>query len=220
MRTFKVSYKQSTFRLRLNAFYSILILPYCCYLCLTPILSTQRKDKLRDKSSISSPQPSNSPVPCPMSESDEDSTEQGDTAFSSSQLPYKPLRSSSSCDPQNTEPREHQLPSSVSVSDMPPTIPPPPPPPNVRGKRGRGVPRGASSGRSRPHRNVSSTRSQSSSQLMRPKASSNNSPFNLSLLALQPFSGLSNPFADAEGSEASSPLQRKLDEKPVIRLQI
>ena len=183
---------------------------------MTPIISTQRKDKLKDKSSISSPQPSNSPVPCPMSDSDEDSTEQGDTAFSSSQLPYKPLRSSSSCDPQNTEPRENQLPSSVSVSDMPPNIPPPPPPPNVRGKRGRGVPRGASSGRSRPHRNVSSTRSQSSSQLMRPKESSNNSPFNLSLLALQPFSGLSNPF-QAESSEVSSPFQRKLEEKPVIR---
>ena len=81
----------------------------------------------------------------------------------------------------------------------------------LRGKRGRGAPRGASSGRSRPHRNVSSTRSNSSSQLMRPKTSSNNSPFNLSLLALQPFSGLSNPL-QAECSEASSPLQRKLDE--------
>lgn len=178
---------------------------------MTSIISTHRKDKSRDKSSISSPQPSNSPVPCQISDSDDDSTEQPGSAFSSSQLPYKPLRSSASCDPQNKEPRETQLPSSASVSNLPPNIPPPPPPPNVRGKRGRGAPRGASSGRSRPHRNVSSTRSNSSSQLMRPKPSSNNSPFNLSLLALQPFSGLSNPL-QAECSEVSSPLQRKLDE--------
>ena len=170
---------------------------------------------MRDKSSVSSPNPSNSPLPCQMSDSDDESTEQPDSAFVSSQLPYKPLRSSSSCDPQTKEPRESQLPSSASVSNMPPNIPPPPPPPNVRGKRGRGAPRGASSGRSRPHRNVSSTRSNSSSQLMRPKPSSTNSPFNLSLLALQPFSGLSNP-PQAESSEVSSPFQRKLDEKPVI----
>jgi hypothetical protein len=172
------------------------------------------KDKLRDKSSISSPNPTHSPVPCQMSDSEEDSAEQGDSAFSSTQLPYKPLRTSSSCDPQNREPTANPLSSSVSVSDMPPNLPPPPPPPNARGKRGRGAPRGVASGRSRPHRNVSSTRSHSSIQLMRPKAS-NNSPFNLSFASLSPFPG-SPTTPQAESSDVSSPLQRKLDERAVV----
>ena len=177
-------------------------------------MNVHMTDKLRDKSSVSSPNPSNSPVPCKVSDSEEDSTEQGDSAFSSSQLPYRPLRSSSSCDPQHRGPKTSPLSSSLSVSDMPPCLPPPPPPPHPRGNRGRGVPRGAVGGRSRPHRNVSSTRSHSSSQLMRSKPCNNN-PFNLSLFALTPFPGLPTT-TQAEGNEILSPLQRKLDQMKIV----
>ena len=169
---------------------------------------------------MSSPNPLHSPVPCQASDSEGDSTEKLDSLFSSSQLPYQPLRSSSSCEPQNTEDKINPLPSSPSVSaDFPPYIPPPPPPPNVRGKRGRGIPRGACSGRSRPNRNVSSTRSNSSSQLMRAKNTTNNFPFDLNLSALNPFPALPTS-SQPEGGEISSPLQRKLDERAVFRIAI
>ena len=171
-------------------------------------------DKLNNKSPISSPNPSNnSAVPYKIFDSDEDSTEQGDLVFSSSQLPYRPLRSSSSCDPQQGGLKLSPRPSSLSVSDMPPNLPPPPPPPHPRGNRGRGPPRGTGSGRGRPHQRVSSsTRSHSSSQLMKPKACNNNTPFNLSALALNPFPSLPTT-TQPESSDILSPLQRKLHHK-------
>ena len=206
--------KHNVFLFRLLIYSLLLLLIYVT----NTTYEWQQTDKLKEKSSITSPNPTHSStVPCLISDSGEESTEPIDSAFSPSQLPYQPLCSSASCEPQIREARPSPLASSFSVSDMPQNVPPPPPPPNARGKRGRGVPRGASSVRSRPHRNVSSTRSHSSSQLIRPKVSSSNSPFNLeSLLTLNPFPGLPMT-TPPDNNDVSSPLQRKLDERAVFQ---
>ena len=101
--------------------------------------------------------------------------------------------------------------SSLSVSDMPPNLPPPPPPPQPRGNRGRGALRpNIAGGRSRPRRNVSSSQSHLSSQLMR-SIPCTNDPFNLSALALTTSSPGSASAANIEIDGALSPLQCKLD---------
>merc|ERR1712183_559965 len=74
--------------------------------------------------------------------------------------------------------------------------------------------RGACSGRSRPNRNVSTTRSNSSSQLMRAKNTCNNFPFDLNLSALNPFPALPTS-SQPESCEISSPLQPPLENNGV-----